>query len=64
MKIIMYWQNSMQLDKIPITWRRRARIWRTSKYKGIPYMQLFFLNANYWGLKAKKDTLSIDHSKL
>ncbi len=27
-------------------------------------MQLFFLNANYWGLKAKKDTLSIDHSKL
>jgi hypothetical protein len=21
-------------------------------------------NANYWGLKAKKDTLSIEHSKL
>ncbi len=30
MIIIKYWQNFKQLDKRSITWKNRARIWRTS----------------------------------
>jgi hypothetical protein len=39
--VIRYRQNCKQLDKILITWKNITRIWRTLKWKGILYMQLY-----------------------